>query len=588
MSMMPFDPRVVAFGVLWLALSAVGTAVWWTRRRYAGFGRWLLADLALFLALCLMSLRPNAPDWVSVVCANAILVLASVLLLEGARVYRGLSPHVWPAYFGGLVTIGVLVLFLYGVPSLNARAAVMSAFIAVIFVLTATTLLRGVRPAHTFGLRVTGGAFAVCAATLFARATYCVFGPPLNDLFASTLLNQGFSFATSALMALFPVGFMLLADERVTSDLQNANERVGRAEAEVAHHRETAAALRDSERRFRQLADTAPVMTWVAGPDRGCTYVNRPWLEFTGRCLDAELGDGWASGVHADDITRCLETYNGAFDRRQSFRIEYRLRRHDGTYRWILDHGVPITALDGSFAGYVGSAVDITDQRAAAAALSSLSGRLMEAQEAERAWIARELHEDLAQRAAALAMRLQSMVRVLPSGTPEQSVFQKTTYQAGDLAHDIQHMSSRLHSASLELLGLPEATKSLCAELSQRHDVTINCSQDGVPRLTTNVALCLFRVLQEALNNAIKHANVQHIDVALCGTRTDVQLLVIDRGIGFDLESVSKRPGLGLIGMKERLNLVGGEIHIESKPEAGTTIRARVPLISYRSDEKAL
>ncbi|MGH7429873.1 MAG: PAS domain S-box protein, partial [Candidatus Methylomirabilaceae bacterium] len=121
--------------------------------------------------------------------------------------------------------------------------------------------------------------------------------------------------------------------------------------------------LRESEERFRLLADTAPVLIWMSGPDTLCTYFNRGWLEFTGRTLEQEMGDGWVEGVHPEDVERCLDTYRSAFDARRSFRMEYRMRRADGEYRWILDEGVPRMTAAGSFAGYVGSAIDITEHR---------------------------------------------------------------------------------------------------------------------------------------------------------------------------------------------------------------------------------
>jgi two-component system sensor kinase FixL len=132
---------------------------------------------------------------------------------------------------------------------------------------------------------------------------------------------------------------------------------------------QVAESLRESDERFRIMADTAPVLIWMAGLDKGCTYFNRGWLEFTGRPLEKELGDGWAEGVHRDDIDRCLEIYTTAFDARQGFRMEYRLRRHDGDYRWFLDHGVPRFALEGNFLGYIGCCIDITDRKQAEGAL---------------------------------------------------------------------------------------------------------------------------------------------------------------------------------------------------------------------------
>jgi PAS domain S-box-containing protein len=117
----------------------------------------------------------------------------------------------------------------------------------------------------------------------------------------------------------------------------------------------------DPERDFQLLADNAPVMIWRSGPDRLCDWFNRPWLEFTGRTMKQELRNGWAEGVHAGDLSRCLSIYTTAFDRREEFSMEYRLRRHDGIYRWVLDNGRPYFSHDGKFCGYFGSCIDVTE-----------------------------------------------------------------------------------------------------------------------------------------------------------------------------------------------------------------------------------
>ncbi|HTW33158.1 MAG TPA: ATP-binding protein [Rhizomicrobium sp.] len=122
-------------------------------------------------------------------------------------------------------------------------------------------------------------------------------------------------------------------------------------------------ALRESEERFRRMAESAPVLLWMSGADKLCTFFNRGWLAFTGRTLEQETGNGWTEGVHPGDVAHCVACYETAFDARETFELEYRLRRYDGEYRWILDIGTPRYAPDGEFAGYIGSAIDITDRK---------------------------------------------------------------------------------------------------------------------------------------------------------------------------------------------------------------------------------
>src|SRR4029077_17829055 len=136
-------------------------------------------------------------------------------------------------------------------------------------------------------------------------------------------------------------------------------------------------------------------MIWMSGTNKLCNYVNQPWLDFTGRRLTAELGNGWVESIHAEEVKACFDAYSQAFDRHEPFTMQYRVRRHDGEYRWVLNRGVPRFNADDSFAGYIGSCVDITDRKLAEEALSGVSRRLIEAQEQERAWIARELHDDI-------------------------------------------------------------------------------------------------------------------------------------------------------------------------------------------------
>jgi PAS domain S-box-containing protein len=347
-------------------------------------------------------------------------------------------------------------------------------------------------------------------------------------------------------------------------------------------------ALRESEERFRLLADSAPAMVWMSGPDGERTDFNRGWLDFTGRTIEHEGSiDGWLQGVHAADVEHTVQACSQAFDRREHFRIEYRLRRRDGEHRWILDTGLPRFDASGAFVGYIGSCIDVTDLKLAKAALASLSHKLMQSQEGERSWIAKELHEELGQRLAGLTMRLHCLSRVSIDDSLRTRVGDLCA-QFGDVGRDIQAISYRLYSYKLEYLGLAAAVGAMCQEAARQHTVAIDFSHDGVPHdLPREVALGLFHVLQQAIDNAVQHSGTRDIAVDLrgcpapgsgCKTGDGIQLKVSDDGIGFDPEEAVGGDGLGLIHMRERLTLVNGELLVESRPGAGTTVIARVPI----------
>jgi PAS domain S-box-containing protein len=347
--------------------------------------------------------------------------------------------------------------------------------------------------------------------------------------------------------------------------------------------------LYESEERFRLITNAAPVMIWMSGTDKLCTFFNQPWLEFTGRSLQAELGNGWTEGVHPEDFDSCLKAYTTAFDRRDSFQVEYRLRRHDGEYRWVSDLGVPTFKADGYFAGYIGSCIDVTERKLAQEALSGMSRKLIEAQEQERTWIARELHDDINQRIALLAVNLERLKGDLPaSATAVAHSLDEVGEQVSGLGSDIQALSHRLHSSKLEYLGIAAAASSFCREISETQGVRIDFHSEGVPKkLPQEIALCFFRVLQEAIQNALKHSGSLDLQVWLRGAPNEIELAVSDSGIGFDPEEAITGRGLGLTSMKERLKLVHGELFVESQPQRGTIVRATVPLDVVAKSAKA-
>jgi signal transduction histidine kinase len=270
--------------------------------------------------------------------------------------------------------------------------------------------------------------------------------------------------------------------------------------------------------------------------------------------------------------------FDRAFAQREPFRFEYRVRRYDGEYRWILDTAVPRFLADGAFAGYVGSAIDITEVKRATVAFSSLSRRLMQEQEQERVWVAKELQEDLCQRMAGLTMGLYALSQAAGHDRELGSRAEELSRQFAALNRDILAFSDQLYSAKLDVLGLGAAARSFLEELSDRHDVAFEFDDDGVPAdLPSDIALALFRVMQEAAQNAAKHSRALVVKVSLRAFDCEIQLDVADDGIGFDPDVVMSS-GLGLIGMKERLCLVDGECAIDSRPGAGTRVSVRVPL----------
>ena len=455
------------------------------------------------------------------------------------------------------------------------------------------------------------------------------------------------------------------------------------------------------------VAELTPALTWMSDADKRCTYVNAAWMAFTGRPLEAVLGDGWREAIHPDDLPGYVEVLDAAYERHQPYTLEYRLRRHDGEYRWILDSGIPLPAPEGSSAGYVGSIVDITErkraeellrrkqselteaqrlagigswrwdcgtgtvtwseelfrlagrdpslppvsyerhpelysveswnrlraavdtslqtgapyelllemicadgsrrwvtargevERGSSGDITGLRGtvqditarkhaeealfnqrrRLLEAQEAERARIARELHDDIAQRLSLLSLALQKLQQSADPSSELQRSIAALSRETVDIATDLQALSHELHSYKLQLLGLVSAVEGLCSEVSARHKLEVAFTHKDVPgTVRQDIALCLFRVLQEALRNAVRHSGARHFAVSLEGTATLLTLTVRDEGSGFKPESLPRDRGLGLTSMRERLKVVGGELVIDSLPPGGTTVVARVPL----------
>jgi len=230
------------------------------------------------------------------------------------------------------------------------------------------------------------------------------------------------------------------------------------------------------------------------------------------------------------------------------------------------------------FVGGIG--IDITERKKAKESLQTLTGRLIHAQEEERARISRELHDDFSQRLALLGIGLGQLWKKLPMGATEarENVLEMLK-GTKELSSDLHTLSHELHSSRLEHVGLVSALHGLCREMSEKYKIEVHLSDCDVRlNMPKDVALCLFRVAQESLGNVVKHSKAKGAKVSVGANPTCIWLRIADAGRGFDLGVQNARAGIGLTGMRERLRLVGGTLVVKSEPEHGTEILAEVPL----------
>jgi PAS domain S-box-containing protein len=266
---------------------------------------------------------------------------------------------------------------------------------------------------------------------------------------------------------------------------------------------------------------------------------------------------------------------------------EDRWDRQAGT-TWLRWEIRPWQSLDGLPGGLLIFSEDITRRKQIDEALSGIPRKLIEAQEQERSRIGRELHDDIGQRLALLAIELQELHEnslILPDVRSRMGELQK---QILEIAADLQSLSHELHSAKLQYLGIAGAMRAFCREFGEQQKVEIDFQTHDLPSpLSPDTALCFFRVLQEALHNSAKHSGVRRFEVRLWGTSDEIHLTVVDSGVGFDREATKGSRGIGLISMEERMKLVNGSLSIDSLPKRGTTIHARVPFTSSSDSARA-
>lgn len=347
---------------------------------------------------------------------------------------------------------------------------------------------------------------------------------------------------------------------------------------DVTERKRIEAALRESEARFHMMADTAPVMVWMAGPDGRCTFVNKRWLEFTGRPLDDEIRDDWVTGLHPTDIERCQETYEGSFKAEQPFSMEYRMRRHDGKYRWVLDTGIPFFEPGGRFGGYIGTCVDMTERK-------DMEDELRKALK-EKEGLLREVHHRVKNNLQVISSLLNLQAGSIKDPQIAQ-LFRECQVRVTSIAllHDALH-----RSADLSRIAMGEYMRTLVSHLFRSYGVNsdrirVNLQLDEV-EFDIDTGLTCGLILDELVSNCLKHAfndSRQGVITVTLQAHADetYSLRVGDDGVGLPKDGILNNPdsfGLELVGlMAEKLD---GAITLQSGQ--GTEWQVRFRPLQYQ------
>jgi PAS domain S-box-containing protein len=362
-------------------------------------------------------------------------------------------------------------------------------------------------------------------------------------------------------------------------------------ERDITERKRQETILRDSEERLRLAARAGKMFAyeWDAATDlivRSEESTNILGINQSERLTGKE----GLERIHPDDREKVEAAMAAVTPEKPSLKVSYRILRPDDTQLWVEQNSLAHFDEEGRIVRIVGMVADIAERKRAEAALSNARLKLfnarlklIEAQEQERTRIARELHDDIGQRLALLTIELNQlhMNHNLPAEARE--ILKQLEKHSAEISSDTQSLSHELHSSRLEYLGITAAMKGLCRDFSEKQHIEIDFAYHDVPdALPADISLCLFRVLQEALNNSAKHSGANSFVVRLWGAPNEVCLSVRDSGAGFDSEAVKESHGIGLISMEERLSIVNGTLYIDSHPNVGTTIYARVPINAER------
>lgn len=357
----------------------------------------------------------------------------------------------------------------------------------------------------------------------------------------------------------------------------------------TAQLRQSIEKLRETELRYRTVADFNYDWEYWENPDRSFRYVSPSCERITGYTVDEFVANPklLTDIIVAEDMQAWKQHREQAFAEPKGHELQFRIRTKVGKVRWIEHACRPVSSREGEFLGFRASNRDITERKLAEAklaesreALRMLAGGLLSIQEEERRRLARELHDDLTQRLAVLAIeagKLERQLEALPSEIREKIGQMKE--QIVKLSSDVHDISRQLHPSIIEDLGLRQAIQSECVNFTKREGIAVEYEPENIPpNIPRNISVCLFRIAQEGLRNIAKHAKVTKAKVKLEGHGHTITLIVEDSGIGFDPSQKRGEAGLGLVSMEERTRLIQGEFRVRSQPGQGTVIQVTVNL----------
>ncbi len=284
--------------------------------------------------------------------------------------------------------------------------------------------------------------------------------------------------------------------------------------------------------------------------------------------------------IHGSDRATVNAAVRQAVELGSDYEGEFRVVLPNGMVRWIAARGRTESAPDAKPSRFFGATVDITERKLMEEAARDLSGRLIGAQEAERARLAAELHDGINQSLALLAVELEMFSQRLPENSEQiQSRLECFSTQTKALSAEVHRISHGLHPVKLKQLGLEVALRGFCREVEAAHPLVVRFAARDVPReLPEKIALCLYRVTQEAIQNVVRHSGAKSATVDLQFREPSIELKVVDDGKGFEVISDRQTSAIGLVSMQERARQVEGVITVKSKPGKGTQVEVRVPL----------